>query len=274
MLDQDEFMKQMLALVKLAKAQESRITKEQVNDFCAGLELTKPQLKLVYDFLDEHNVDVAGHSTKKRAGAVSPQTGKEGSQTGEEGFQTGEGDAPDDGYNVEDSRYLKFYRRELKDLPELAKEEREALYQRLLAGEEAVMHAVIESHLKRVTVLAGKYKNRGVPLEDLIQEGNLVLIAAVDTLCGNPDVRDVYRELDRNVRGRLVELVDSHMETRNQENTIVAKTNLIHEATKVFAEEWGRLATLAELAEYTKMEEEEIQMYIDLSQDEIKVGKG
>ncbi len=56
MRDQNEFMRQMLELVDLAKAQESRITKDQVKDFCSDLNLTAPQLKLVYDFLDEHNI--------------------------------------------------------------------------------------------------------------------------------------------------------------------------------------------------------------------------
>ena len=53
----------------------------------------------------------------------------------------------------------------------------------------------------------------------------------------------------------------------------MAKTNLIHEATKILAEEWGRLATLSELADYTKMTEDEIRMYVDLALEEIHIGK-
>ncbi len=261
MRDQNEFMKQMLELVELAKANDSRITKEEVNGFCSDLELTASQLKLVYDFLDEHNIEVAGHKSKKKAAKKT------------DGFQTSEGADPDAGLNTEDSKYIRVYRQELRGLPEYSEEERNQLYAKLLSGDETVMHAVIESYLKRVVTLAGKYKNRGVPLEDLIQEGNLTLITAVDMLCRNTDVVDVKKELDRSIRARLIELADSQMESRGQENTILAKTNLIHEATKVLAEEWGRLATVAELAEYTKMTEEEIRMYVELSLEEIKVGK-
>ena len=103
-----------------------------------------------------------------------------------------------------------------------------------MSGDASVQHKVIESFLKRVVTLAGKYKNRGVPLGDLFQE----------------DISDVKKELERSVRGRMIELADSQLESRGQENTILAKTNLIHEATKVLAEEWGRLATVAGLAEY------------------------
>lgn len=260
MRDQKEFMKQMLELVDLAKANDSRITKKEVNDFCSDLKLTAPQLKLVYDFLDEHNIEVKGHSAKKR---------KDRDSEGE--FETAEGDGLD--LNTEDSKYLHIYRRELRGLPDYTAEEREELYEKLVSGDESVIHAVIESHLKRVVTLAGKYKNRGVPLEDLIQEGNLTLITTADMICGNDHIKDVKKELDRSIRGRMIELADSHIESRGLENTIVAKTNLIHEATKILAEEWGRLATVAELAEYTKITEDEIRMYVELSQDEIKIGK-
>lgn len=261
MRDQNEFMKQMYDLLSLAKANESRITKREVSDFCSDLGLTKAQLKLVYDFLDEHNVEVAGHSGKKRTAGGD--------------FSAHEGSLPPDGAEgrsgTEDSKYLSLYRRELRERKEMTADERERLYARLTAGDESAVHPVIESHLKRVLTLAGKYKNRGVPLEDLIQEGNLALITAVDMMCGNDSIADVRKELDRTVRARMIELADSHAEDRGLEHTIVAKTNLIHEAAKVLAEDQGRLATVPELAEYTKMTEEEVQTYIDLSLDEIKV---
>ena len=258
MTDQDEFMAQMLALVDLAKGNDSRITKKEVAEFCRNLELTDAQLKLVYDFLDEHNIEVAGHVRKKKGAGVG--TGAGNGAGGDDGRgadvsnSSGSGiaqDGPGDGWNTEDSKYLSLYRRELRGLKEVSDEERTELYQRL----------------------AGKYKNRGVPLEDLIQEGNLTLLTTVDMLCGNDGILDVKKEIDRAVRARMIELADDQLESRGMERTIVTKTNLIHEATKVLAEEWGRLATVAELAEYTKMTEDEIQMYIDLSLEEIKVGR-
>lgn len=262
MRDPKEFMQQMLELVDLAKAGESRITKKEVNDFCSELGLTPSQLTLVYEFLDEHNIEVTGYSKKKTSAKKT---------SADKGFETIEGDGVE--LNQEDSKYLHIYRRELRGLKEYSPELRKELYEKLLSGDESVIHSVIESHLKRVVTLAGKYKNRGVPLEDLIQEGNLTLTTTVDMLCGNADISDVRKELDRSIRGRMIELADHHIESQGMENTILAKTNLIHEATKVLASEWGRLATIEELAEYTKMTEEEIRMYVDLSLDEIKTGK-
>lgn len=260
MRDQNEFMKQMLDLVDFAKAKESRITKKEVAEFCHEWQLSETQLKLVYDFLDEHNVEVSGYSRRQ-------------TKDGEGGGEGVVSEGRDPSLNTEDSKYLSVYRRELRELREVSQEERDSLYERLLAGDESAVNLVIETHLKRVVTLAGKYKNRGVPLEDLIQEGNLALIMTADMLCGSSSVSDVRKELDRAVRARMIELADSQLESKGLEHTIVSKTNLIHEASKVFAEEWGRLATISELAEYTKMTEEEIQTYVELSLEEIKVGR-
>ena len=60
MRDQNEFMRQMLDLVEFAKTNENRITKEQVDDFCQDMKLQKSQLKLVYEFLEEHHIEVEG----------------------------------------------------------------------------------------------------------------------------------------------------------------------------------------------------------------------
>lgn len=264
MKSQNEFMKQMLELVDFAKANGGRITKKEVAEYCSDLELETAHLKLVYDFLDEHGIQVAGHKGTKSK--------KKDTVSSSEGFTTAEGDGLE--LNTEDSKYLSVYRRELKGLPEYSKEEKEKLYDRLRAGDESVMHSVIESFLKRVMTLAGRYKNRGVPLEDLIQEANLTLITTVDMICGNHDISDVKKELEHSIKGRLIELVDAQTESKGLENTILAKTNLIHEATKVLAEDLGRLATVEELAEYTKMTEEEIRMYVELSLEEIQIGKG
>lgn len=269
MRDQNVFMKQMLELVDLARANGSRITKREVAEFCGDLELTSAQLTLVHDFLDEHGIKVEGHRRNKAAGAEGSANMSE--QEGQDGFSARDGKG--DGPATVDSKYLSHYRRELRELREYSPEEREELYGRLISGDQSVMQEVIESHLKRVVTLAGKYKNRGVPLEDLIQEANLTLITTVDLICGDDSVTDVRKEIDQSIKKRLIELADSHMAEKGMEHTIVARTNLIHEATKVLAEEWGRLATIAELAEYTKMTEDEIRMYVDLSLEEIKVGK-
>ena len=149
----------------------------------------------------------------------------------------------------------------------------EELIDQLREGDRQVMDYICDKYKNLVRSKAKSMYILGGDSEDLIQEGNLSLLLAVEELCGNSEVLDVKKELDRYVKSRMIELADEQMASKGMENTIVAKTNLIHEATKVLAEEWGRLATLEELADYTKMPEEEISMYVDLALDEIEIGR-
>ena len=88
MRDQNEFMRQMLDLVELARTNENRISKEQVDDFCQDMKLQKSQLKLVYEFLEEHHIEVQGVTAK-------------------ENFEAKEGKNPS--LSTKDSQYLTVY---------------------------------------------------------------------------------------------------------------------------------------------------------------------
>lgn len=244
-MNQEIFLKQLNLLVDYARTKENKLQKQEVNDYFSEMKLNEEQLKLVYEYLAEHHVEVKGTSAKK--------DGKPMSQ--------------------EDSAYLRIYRKEINTLPTRTKEEMEDIYRLLSEGEESILQTAIESHLKRVVTLAAKYKNRGVLLEDLIQEGNLELISSIHNLLGNNDIDNHRKEIERCIKARLIELVDEAAEATGRENSILAKTNLVYEATKVLAEELGMVANIHELAEYTKMTEDEIMELVELSLEEIKIGE-
>lgn len=252
-MDQKEFLRQMLDLVEFGKARDSVLTKEEIKDYCSDLNIPQKHMELVYAYLTEHQIHVTEYESSSNETKES-----------EKGLKA----AP------EDSQYLRIYRKELKGLPQRTPEEIRDLYVRLRQGEEAIVGTVIEAHLARVVTLAGRYRGRGVFLEDLIQEGNLELITCVNMLLGNTEVVDFKKAIDHAVRSRMIELVDAELSVSDQVSTVLAKVNLLLEATHILAEEYGRIATIEELSEFTHMEQEEIQMYVDLSLNNIELGKG
>lgn len=253
-MEQKEFLRHIEGLVEYARTKENQLTKEEVVGYCSELSLTEQQYELLYAYLKEHQVHVAGYKAQPEALAFEGETAE---KSGER-----------------DSKYLTVYRRELRGLPEYSPEEKRRLLERLRAGDETVTGTVIEAKLKRVVTLAGKYRGRGVPLEDLIQEGNLELTSCVAMLCGNQEVADFEKAMDHAVRSRLIELVDDELSDSDSISTVLARVNLLMEATKSLAEEYGRIATMDELAEFAHMDREEIQMYVDLSRNAIEIGSG
>jgi RNA polymerase sigma factor (sigma-70 family) len=75
---------------------------------------------------------------------------------------------------------LSAYFGEIARIPLLSREEEVALARRARAGEEAAKTRLTESNLRLVVQVARRYLNRGLPLPDLIEEGNLGLLRAVE----------------------------------------------------------------------------------------------
>jgi len=74
---------------------------------------------------------------------------------------------------------LSEYLREISRMPRFSPEEEQALARRVLAGDAGAEQRMIEANLRLVFAIARRYRNRGLPLPDLIAEGNLGLLRAV-----------------------------------------------------------------------------------------------
>ena len=75
---------------------------------------------------------------------------------------------------------LGVYLAEIARIPLLSREEEHTLAARVRAGDEAAKQRMVEANLRLVVQIARRYLNRGLPLPDLIEEGNLGLLRAVE----------------------------------------------------------------------------------------------
>lgn len=81
--------------------------------------------------------------------------------------------------NASDIDVLNLYMKEIKDLPKLSHEEECVLAERIKNGDEEAKNMFLKSNLRLVVSIAKKYKGKGLPFLDLIQEGNLGLLKAI-----------------------------------------------------------------------------------------------
>jgi RNA polymerase sigma factor (sigma-70 family) len=75
---------------------------------------------------------------------------------------------------------LRVYLEEIARIPLLSREDEVALARRVRAGDAAAKAALTETNLRLVVQIARRYLNRGLPLLDLIEEGNIGLLRAVE----------------------------------------------------------------------------------------------
>ena len=71
-----------------------------------------------------------------------------------------------------------MYLREIGRIPLLTREEEGSLGRRIRSGEERAVHELVQANLRFVVNIAKRYMNRGIPLSDLVTEGNLGLYEA------------------------------------------------------------------------------------------------
>lgn len=80
----------------------------------------------------------------------------------------------------DDANILTMYLKDINKIPLLTKEEELSLAKRVVAGDEFARKRMIESNLRFVVNVAKKYQNQGLPLIDLINEGNIGLMTALE----------------------------------------------------------------------------------------------
>ena len=104
-------------------------------------------------------------------------------------------------------------------------------------------------------------------MEDIIQEGNIGLLSGLKQLMGTKKATDVEEYLKESVQQAIENYIDDVVNDDDWEKTILAKTTLINEARKALAEENAEIPSIVQLAEYTKLSEQEIEDILRLSKD-------
>lgn len=75
---------------------------------------------------------------------------------------------------------VKYYLKDIRSMSLLTFEEEQALGKRIAEGDQAARTEMIEANLRLVVAIGKKYINRGLPFADIIEEGNIGLIKAVE----------------------------------------------------------------------------------------------
>jgi RNA polymerase primary sigma factor len=164
-------------------------------------------------------------------------------------------DAPAE--QVETTDALQLFFNEARRYPLLTAEEEIELAKRIERGDLAAKDRMINSNLRLVISVARKYQGQGLPLSDLIQEGMLGLIRAVEKFDWRKGFKfSTYGTLwIRQAIGRG--LANSGRTVRLPVH-IVARARKIQDAERKLAVELGRQPTVEEIAERVELEVDEV----------------
>jgi len=176
----------MKPLLEEASKKRGVISSEELMNHFRGENLSPEQMDHIYEFLDAHKVDVLNTDDSEELSPDFFQEEKEGDAE-EGGLDEGEGEeqtdlSVPDGVRLDDP--VRMYLKEIGKIPLLNAEQEQILAQKIILGnEEEATEAkkrLAESNLRLVVSIAKRYLGRGMQFLDLIQEGNLGLLKAVD----------------------------------------------------------------------------------------------
>ena len=172
-MDKAQFAEQLKNLVELGKKKKNVLEYQEINDFFKGITLNNEQMDLIFEYLEANGVDVL-RVTEDDALLDNEDMHMEEDEVDLENIDL----SVPEGVSIEDP--VRMYLKEIGKVPLLSAEEEIELAKRMENGDQAAKKRLAEANLRLVVSIAKRYVGRGMLFLDLIQEGNLGLIKAVE----------------------------------------------------------------------------------------------
>ena len=264
--------REMLSELKaLADVQGNYLTKEDIKKFFPGDALNEEQFGLVCEYLVSQKIKVDGYEPApktpetaqktvkehaERASASNPETEKQ-----EENSETQDGEGPD---------FLGMYLEELAEIEKLSETEEERLFFEAVNGDSMAKSTLAGQYLETVYELAMTYVASELPIEDLVQEGNIGLLLALENLEATPNLEEYRKQVFDGIRKAMEEAVEMSQDKKDLDDEIVGRVNHLNESILSLEEDLGHKVSMSELSAYLEMPLEEIKDVLRMAGDEMK----
>lgn len=255
-MQQEEFLKKIYELIDYANEKDGAITEEEMLAPFKGEKLDKKQLEAIKSFLTANAVRVVSATAVLKA---KEQPKMMAASMG-----------PAKNLSSKERKIYEAYLEEMSGLAKLGEKECVELVTRMRAGDETAKEKLIEGCLYKVVDIAAEFAGYGIPLSDLVQEGNLGLIMFLEETAQSDDEVDAFEEkLAEKVRFSMDELFmedSNHNAFKDRIMVLANKMLEIQEELERKHEEGEDVfLTIEDLAERLRATPEEIETVMKMS---------
>ena len=268
-MNMGKFSEKLVELLELAKKKKNVLEYQEISDFFKDQPLDAEQMDKIFDFLEASGVDVLRITDN---GADDLMLDDDMDIDGLDDEEEVELDKIDlsvpEGVSIEDP--VRMYLKEIGKVPLLSAEEEIELAKRMEQGDENAKKRLAEANLRLVVSIAKRYVGRGMLFLDLIQEGNLVLIKAVEKF----DYRKGYKFSTYAtwwIRQAITRAIADQARTIRIPVHMVETINKLIRVSRQLLQELGREPTPEEIAEEMDMPVDRVREILKISQEPVSL---
>ena len=253
------FQKKLAELLDLAKDRKNVLEYQEISDYFKELQLSAEQFEAILDFLEKNNIDVLRLQDNDDDIILDDDDDVE--------VEKIDLSVPD-GISTEDP--VRMYLKEIGKVPLLTAEEEIELAKRMELGDQEAKKRLAEANLRLVVSIAKRYVGRGMLFLDLIQEGNLGLIKAVEKF----DYRKGYKFSTYAtwwIRQAITRAIADQARTIRIPVHMVETINKLIRVSRQLLQELGREPTPEEIAAEMDMPVERVREILKISQEPVSL---
>lgn len=260
---QEKFQIKLRELLALAKKKKNMLEYQEISDFFSDMQLDAEQFEKILDFLEANNNDVLRITDDD----VDDEMLLDVDDEDEIEVEKIDLSVPD-GVSIEDP--VRMYLKEIGKVPLLSAEEEIELAKRMELGDQEAKKRLAEANLRLVVSIAKRYVGRGMLFLDLIQEGNLGLIKAVEKF----DYRKGYKFSTYAtwwIRQAITRAIADQARTIRIPVHMVETINKLIRVSRQLLQELGREPTPEEIAAEMNMPVERVREILKISQEPVSL---
>lgn len=263
-----KFIEKLNALKELAHTKKNVLEYQEINNFFGDMELDEEKMEKIIEYLENNGIDVFQISDDKDDVDDDIILGMEaGGEGDEEDIENIDLSVPD-GVSIEDP--VRMYLKEIGKVPLLSADEEVELAKRMEEGDAEAKKKLAEANLRLVVSIAKRYVGRGMLFLDLIQEGNLGLIKAVEKF----DYKKGYKFSTYAtwwIRQAITRAIADQARTIRIPVHMVETINKLIRVSRQLLQELGREPTPEEIAAKLDMPVERVREILKISQEPVSL---
>ena len=267
-MNMGKFSEKLVELLELAKKKKNVLEYQEINDFFKAQHLEVEQMEKVFDFLEASGVDVL-RITGNDEELILDDDMDIDKLDDEEEVELDKIDlSVPEGVSIEDP--VRMYLKEIGKVSLLTADEEIELAQRMEEGDEDAKKRLAEANLRLVVSIAKRYVGRGMLFLDLIQEGNLGLIKAVEKF----DYRKGYKFSTYAtwwIRQAITRAIADQARTIRIPVHMVETINKLIRVSRQLLQELGREHSPEEIAEEMDMSVDRVREILKISQEPVSL---